>query len=111
MAYNQHLAERIALELERKHIGYETRKMFGGICYMVDDKMCVGVVKDALMARTDPAEAQHLLAKPGASPMDFTRKSMKGFLFIDDDGWDSDDGLSYWIDKCLEYNPLAKSSK
>lgn len=111
MPYNQHLAERIALELNRKHIAYEEKKMFGGICFMVDDKMCIGVVQDNLMARLNPAETEAMLEKPGAVPMDFTGKSMKGFLFINDEGWDADDDLGFWIDKCLEYNPEAKSSK
>ena len=111
MPYNHHLAERIALELDRKHIAYEEKKMFGGICFMVDDKMCIGVLQDNLMARLNPAETEAMLEKPGAAPMDFTGKSMKGFLFINDEGWDTDDDLSFWVDKCLDYNPLAKASK
>lgn len=111
MPYNQHLAERIALELNRKHIAYEEKKMFGGICFMVDDKMCIGVLQDNLMARLNPAETEAMLEKSGVEPMDFTGKSMKGFLFVNDEGWDTDDDLSFWVDKCLDYNPLAKTSK
>ncbi len=111
MAYNQHLAERIALALKRKKISFIEKKMFGGLCFMVDDKMCVGVMKEKLMARINPAEAENLLQKEGATLMDFSGKSMHGFLFVNDDGWDADADLDFWVEKCIEYNPLAKSSK
>ena len=111
MAYNEHLAERIALDLKRKHISFYEKKMFGGICFMVDDKMCIGIVKEQLMARVDPEEEHVLLQNPGATPMTFTGKAMKGYLYVADDGWDSDADLSFWVDKCLEFNPKAKASK
>lgn len=111
MAYNLALAERIAQELSRRHIPHYEKKMFGGSAFMVDDKMCLGVIKDTMMARVNPAEMEDLLRKPGAAPMDFTGRTMKGFLYITDEGWDVDADLSFWVDKCLEYNPLAKSSK
>ena len=111
MAYDEHLADRLRANLKENRISFEEKKMFGGICFMVDDKMCIGVVQDNLMARLNPADTEAMLEKPGAVPMDFTGKSMKGFLFINDEGWDTDDDLSFWVDKCLDYNPLAKASK
>lgn len=111
MAYNSQLAERVANELNRKQIPFLEKKMFGGTCFMVDDKMCIGVVKDNLMVRANPNDTETLLQKDGAAPMDFTGKSMKGFLFIDENGWDADADLDFWIDVCLAYNPMAKSSK
>jgi len=111
MAYDIHLAERIAQSLNRKHISYTEKKMFGGICFMVDDKMCIGIVKQQLMVRIDPNEEVALCQKPGAERMMFTGQAMKGYLFIADDGWDTDADLSFWVDKCLEFNPLAKASK
>ncbi len=111
MAYNTHLAERVTIELNRKQVAFEAKKMFGGICFMIDDKMCVGVVKDNLMVRSNPDDGEKLLQKPGAAPMDFTGKRMKGFLFINDEGWDADNDLAFWVDVCLAYNPLAKASK
>ena len=65
MAYNNFLAERIALELKRKKKAFEEKKMFGGICFMIDDKMCIGVVKEQLMARINPEEEEILLQKNG----------------------------------------------
>lgn len=111
MAYHKALAERIHQELTRRGIPFYEKKMFGGVAFMVDEKMTLGVNKDYLMARTDPAEYEVLLKRPGTQPMKFTGRSMKGFIFVDDNGWDQDDDLSFWVDKCMAYNPKAKSSK
>jgi hypothetical protein len=54
MAYDTYLAERIARELDKMKIVYEEKKMMGGLCYMVDDKMCLGIVKGHFMARVNP---------------------------------------------------------
>ena len=78
---------------------------------MVDDKMCVGVNKDDLMLRTDPAIYEELLSKNGARPMDFTGRPMKGFLFVDQGTLESAGQFKYWIDLALDFNPRAKSSK
>ncbi|MGC9342589.1 MAG: TfoX/Sxy family protein [Bacteroidales bacterium] len=55
MAYDEFLADRIRAALKDKQISFDEKKMMGGLCYMVDEKMCVGVIKDNLMARIDPA--------------------------------------------------------
>jgi TfoX/Sxy family transcriptional regulator of competence genes len=67
MAYNEHLADRIRRELKDQNASFEEKKMFGGICFMVDDKMCVGVIKDDLMARVHPEEVEPA-ALPTGSP-------------------------------------------
>ena len=85
--------------------------MMGGVCYLVDDKMCVGVVKDSLMARIDPEVSEKAKERPGCRDMDFTKKTMKGFVFIDPEGTDFDRDLEYWIDLAMEFNPRAKRSK
>jgi TfoX/Sxy family transcriptional regulator of competence genes len=111
MAYDQYLADRIRRILAENRISFEEKKMMGGLCYMVDDKMCLGVVKDKLMARLDPDLTERLLAEPGCKLMDFTGKTMKGFFFIDPEGTDLDQDLEYWVRLGLEFNPKAKSSK
>jgi TfoX/Sxy family transcriptional regulator of competence genes len=85
--------------------------MMGGLCYMVQDKMAVGIVNGSLMARIDPQVYERVLKKEGCRPMDFTGKPMKGFVFVDPTGIDMDKDLEYWIQLCLDYNPIAKSSK
>jgi len=111
MAYNEVLAERIALFLESRKIGFETKKMFGGVCFMVDDKMCVGVLKDSMMLRIDPTMHGTLLKKEGCREMDFTKRPMRGMVFVDSFALETDRELGDWIQIALEFNPRAKASK
>lgn len=78
---------------------------------MVDDKMCVGVVRENLMARIDPDIYEKALEKNGCKPMEFTGRPMKGFVFVEPEGVDQDEELEWWIGLALDFNPRAKSSK
>ena len=111
MAYDKQLAERISRTFGILGVFFEEKFMMGGICYMVNDKMCAGVVKKELMVRIDPDLTETALSKKGCRLMDFTGRTMKGFLFIDPEGADMDTDLEYWIKLALEFNPKAKSGK
>lgn len=111
MAYDEFLEERIKQVLDKKQVPYLPKKMMGGLCFMVDDKMCVGIVGNELMARIAPEIYESSLQKKGCKEMNFTGRPMKGYVFIDPLGIDSEDELTYWIDLCLKFNPRAKSSK
>ena len=111
MAYDEFLADRISKVLQEKKVTFEAKKMMGGLCYLVDDKMCVGIVKEQLMARVNPDIYEEALTKKGCREMDFTKKPMKGFVFVSPEGIDMDEDLEYWIQLALDFNPLAKSSK
>lgn len=111
MAYDEFLAERIERVLQDANVPFYGKKMFGGICYMVDEKMCVGVLKRELMVRVDPMIHDEFCRKPGAKPMDFTGASMKGFIMIDPESVDLEEDLEYWIRQALDFNPRAKSSR
>lgn len=111
MAYDEYLAERIKRVLETKKVSFEEKKMMGGLCYMVDNKMCAGIIKDKLMARVGPEIYEDALTKKGCREMDFTRRPMKGFVYVEPEGIDMDKDLEYWVDLCLEFNPKAKSSR
>ena len=78
---------------------------------MVDKKMCIGIVKDELMCRLNPETYESVLDRPGCREMDFTGKRMKGFVYVDESGFNSQKDLAFWVDLCLEFNPLAKASK
>jgi len=116
MAYDAYLEERISAVLDHKKVQYRTMKMMGGLCYMVDDKMCIGIMskKDGqqsqLMARIGPDVWEASLQKDGCSEMNFTGRSMKGYVFLDEDVVDIEEDLEYWIQLCLDFNPLAKLS-
>lgn len=111
MAYNEYLQERIERILSDKCVVFEAKKMMGGLCYMVDDKMCFGIIKDDFMARVGAEASEDLLKKEGARPMDFTKRPMKGYVFVAPEGVDFEEDLDFWIDQCLAFNPMAKSSK
>ncbi|UCH64465.1 MAG: TfoX/Sxy family protein [Ignavibacterium sp.] len=111
MAYNEHLADRIRRVFSEKHVAFEERRMMGGLCFMVDDKMCIGVNKDDLMARIDPDVYEVALKRKGSREMDFTGRPMKGFVFVEPNGTDVEKDLKYWVKLALEFNPKAKSSK
>jgi TfoX/Sxy family transcriptional regulator of competence genes len=111
MAYDDFLAERIEQVYAVKRVPYIGKKMFGGICYLVDDKMCTGVLKQDLLVRIDPDFHEKALKMPGVKPMDFSGKSMKGFILVDPAHVDMDEDLEYWINLAIEFNPRAKASK
>lgn len=111
MAYDLHLADRINSVLKQKKVRFDTKAMMGGLCYMVNDKMMVGIVKDSLMIRIDPDLYEASLKKKGCRRMDFTGKVLKGFLLVDPIGIDMDEDLEYWIQLSLDFNPMARSSK
>ncbi|MCF8247711.1 MAG: TfoX/Sxy family protein [Saprospiraceae bacterium] len=103
--------ERIADILTVKNIAFEQKKMFGGLCFMLDDKMLIGTYKGGIMARIDPAETETLVNRPGASQMIHGGRLMPGYLMLEPMGYEHDAELSFWVEKCLEYNPKVKASK
>ena len=84
--------------------------MMGGLIFMVKGKMCIGIDidkktdQDRLMVRVGKAPYDQLLFRKGSREMDFTGKVMRGFLFIDPEGFDSEEDLDFWINKALEFN-------
>lgn len=78
--------------------------MFGGLGFMVNDKMCVGIMKDKIMVRLNPAIYDDVMEKEGCNPMDFTGKPMKGYVFVDFDQLDTKNKLEYWIQLALDFN-------
>jgi TfoX/Sxy family transcriptional regulator of competence genes len=110
MAYNQRLAERIRGYFKRRK-GVEEKRMFGGLCFMLNGHMCCGIEKDRLMVRVMPDRYEALLKKPHARKMDFTGKSLKGFLFIGEAGYRTTSGLASWLDEavdCVKSKPPKK---
>ena len=102
MAFDEDLAARVRERLARTK-GIEEKKMFGGIAFMIRGHMSVGIVKDALMVRVGADEHEKLLRRPHARPMDFTGRPLKGFLFVDSPGLESDTDLERWIAHGVDY--------
>jgi len=111
MPFDQTLADRIADVLQERDVLFVEKKMFGGLCFMVEGKMCIGVEKDRIMARVGEEMYESALKKDGCTEMDFTGKPLTGFVYVSQDALDEDSELEYWIGLCLAYNPKAKSSR
>ena len=112
MAYSAELAERIRNRFQKlKTPEVEEKAMMGGLVFMVDDKMCVGVIGETLMCRIDPDEMPAALMRPGCGRMEFTGRPMKGFVIVEPAGMESKADFESWFAWALEFNPRAKSSK
>jgi|SRR6185437_223553 len=110
MAYSIKLADRIRKRLE-KLPNIEEKEMMGGLTFMYNGKMCIGIIGGEMMCRIDPALQETALSKPGSRLMDFTGRPMKGYLMVNDEGIESETRFEYWVNLCLEFNAKAKSSK
>ncbi len=111
MAYNEFLADRIRQCLKGAGTT-EEKKMMGGLVFMVNHKMCLGIdtdkntKQDRLMVRVGKLPYEQLLGQKSSRKMDFTGRVMRGFLFVDPEGFDLDEDLDYWVERALEFNRL-----
>jgi hypothetical protein len=87
------------------------KKMFGGLAFMVNDKMCINVGDNQLMCRFDPELTEELSERCGFLPMIMNNKEYKGYCYVDPIGYKSKNDFEFWINLCLDYNDKAKSSK
>ncbi|MDQ3101813.1 MAG: TfoX/Sxy family protein [Bacteroidota bacterium] len=96
--------QRIDQALQAEGISAEAKKMFGGVAFMVNDHMSVGITnKGDFMARFDPARHEEISTWPGAKPMTFGKGGMKGFLFVDPEAVESNLALKKWIRLSLDH--------
>jgi hypothetical protein len=102
MPFDSGAAERIR-ELLQSCSGISERRMFGGIAFMANGHMAVGLIGGTLMARVGPAGQADALAWPHVRVMDFTGRPMKGFVFVDPAGFESDAELARWVGVCLDF--------
>ena len=102
MAYDERLAERLRALLAAEP-GASERKMFGGVAFMLDDKMVVGVVGDELMVRVGPEQYGAALRRPHARPMDFTGKPLAGFVYVAAAGIRTAAALRAWVERARAY--------
>ncbi|MBL8018567.1 MAG: TfoX/Sxy family protein [Leptospirales bacterium] len=108
MAFNEKLAERVRKSLSEIR-GVKEKQMFGGIAFMVNDKMCVGVDKHDLMLRCPAELTDKLLAEKGVRSFDLTGKPMKGWLLIGPAATESKKDFSRWIQLALDANKNIKA--
>ena len=102
MAYSATLAERIRKRLARRK-NVEQKKMFGGIGFLLNGKMCVGVWKDSLIVRVGPEQYKDALREAFVSEFDITGRAMKGWVLVAKEGIEDDDQLQDWIQCAVKF--------
>ena len=102
MAFDEGLAQRVR-EMVGSRPGISERRMFGGLAFLQDGKMFVGILGDTLMARVGPERYEDSLALPAVRPMNFTGKPMKGYVYIDAPGIEDDAQLAAWVNWCAAF--------
>jgi hypothetical protein len=102
MAFDDGLAERI-----RAHLGDDPgvaeRKMFGGLCFLVDGNMCCGIIGSDLMVRVGADAYDAALSEPDAREMTFTGRPMRGLVDVSPDGVAEDADLDRWLERGLTF--------
>ena len=102
MAYDETTAFRIR-EALADQTGVTEKKMFGGLAFMVNGHMCCGLAKGELMVRVGPDQYEECLAQPHAREMDFTGRPMRGIIYVESDGYESDEELRAWVERGLAF--------
>jgi TfoX/Sxy family transcriptional regulator of competence genes len=110
MAYSEGVAERIRERFSMLE-NVEEKRMMGGLVFMYNDKMCVGVLKDDLMCRIDPDFHEQAVEKQGCREMDFTKRPRKGYVLIEESGMRAEKDFNYWIDLALTFNKKQRLQK
>ena len=119
MAVDEGLAERIRERLDGLQ-GLSERRMFGGLAFMLNGNMCLGLVRESMMVRIGADDYEATLALPHARPMDFTGKPLRGFVYVDPAGVAEDGDLDAWVERGVafasalppkEKKPKKKTSK
>jgi len=109
MAYNEQLTNRIRETLA--HLpNVEEKRMFRGVTFMVNGKMCVSAGNEEMMCRIDPEIYETALEKNGSRAMTHGGRTMKGFLFVHEESIRGKKDFDYWIKLCLDFNKRAKAT-
>ena len=102
MAYNEKLAQRVREILKRRR-GVSEKKMFGGLAFLVNGNMCCGINGDRLMVRVGPDAYEQALAAKHAVEMDFTGRSLKGFVYVLPAGIRTAASLRKWVEQSVAF--------
>jgi hypothetical protein len=112
MTYSILLANRIREFLARKpNLKIEEKKMFRGLTFMVNGKMCVSVSNNNLMCRFDPKLQEEVAEMKGFQPMVMKGREYSGYCYVSEDGYKSKKDFEYWLLLCLNFNGQAKTTK
>ncbi len=111
MSYNENLVNKVREALVGFPKKIEEKKMFQGLTFMVDEKMCIGIRDDEIMCRIDPEIYESVLEKIGCRPMIHGKRTIKGYVFVSEEGYRRKEDFDFWIKCCLAFNKKVKASK
>jgi len=112
MAYNEKLADRIRELLAEANVDVFEKRMFSGLSFLVNDKMCVSVAaNNRVLVRLSPTDYEMAIETNGVEPMLRNGKAMKGYVYVNSSVLNTEKELKHWVDMALSFNPVAKSSK
>jgi TfoX/Sxy family transcriptional regulator of competence genes len=110
MAYNEKLTARVREALSHlPHV--EEKKMFSGITFMVNGKMCISVGNDRIMCRIDPAIHDNVVERKGVRTVQMKGRDYKGYVYVNEEGIKTKKDFDFWVSLSLEFNKKAKASK
>lgn len=110
MSYDEKTAERVRRILSGRADVVE-KKMFGGLCFMVNGSMCCGLTHTAFMIRVGPEHYEEALAQPNARPMDFTGRPLTGMVYVDPAGYRTDVALAKWVARGVDFAAALPAKK
>ncbi len=102
MAFDEQLANRVRKQLSRQ-AGLTEKKMFGGLAFLINGNMSVGVHGNELVVRIAPEATDAALREPGARLFDITGRPMKGWLLVGSAGVKEPESLARWVRRGVEY--------
>jgi TfoX/Sxy family transcriptional regulator of competence genes len=103
MAYDEDLANRVR-ELIAAESGFAEKRMFGGLAMLLDGNMAVVISRrGGLMVRVEPAQAEELLAEPGAEETEMGGRVMRGWITVDPAACEEDADLRRWVERGVSY--------
>jgi TfoX/Sxy family transcriptional regulator of competence genes len=112
MSYSKVLADRVREYLQsNSNLKIEEKKMFSGLAFLVNGKMCVNVSDENLMCRFDPDFINEVSERVGFKPLIMKGKQLQGYCYVTEEGYRSKANFEYWLKLCLNYNKKAKASK
>jgi hypothetical protein len=104
MAYDSELSARLEVALKNQPV--VQKKMFGGVAFLLNGNMLVGVHGNNLIARVGPVNYEACLLRPHTKPFDMTGRPMSGWVEVMPEGLENDHTVSEWTSLCLEYNKV-----
>jgi TfoX/Sxy family transcriptional regulator of competence genes len=110
MGYDEKQANRIR-EALIEVTNVTEKPMFGGLCFMVDDKLCIYIRNANLLCRVGPDEFEKAVEMNGVTEMKMGQRTMKGYVYVDEEVIRNNSDFNHWINTSLAYNKLAKPAK